>query len=246
MSTISSFIFRLLVEQPVTFQSFSGFAACGIFYNLVRSIDESFAESLHSSKKLAPWSSTPFLIEFPPPSKIVYRTLPAPSLVNVSFSIVDEKLSEIFKEAILKPELYVDLIDVKTKVVGVSVNTYRFSDLLLNAEPLPERFAVKFLTPTSFRRSIYDCCPDCPHYINYTHMVREGQRMGGPCEYAVRCRGVNVPLPIPSLMFRNLVRLWSAFSDAHLDTSKVLRWVENAIVIAGYPKPGIRTVRVYE
>ncbi|MCR8456031.1 MAG: CRISPR system precrRNA processing endoribonuclease RAMP protein Cas6 [Crenarchaeota archaeon] len=246
MSSISSFTLRFVVDRPVSFQSFSGFASCGIFYSLIRSVDEGFAERLHSSKKLAPWASSPILVEFPPPSRIVYSSLPAPSVANVSFAIMDSKLSNIFKEAILKPNLCVDLVDVKAKVISVSVNTYKFSDLASNADPLPTKFAIRFLTPTVFRQSVYDCCPSCPYYVEYMRAAKEGRRLDKPCKYAVKCGGIVVPLPIPSLMFKNLARLWSAFSGISLDVWNLIKWIRSAIVIAGFPKPGIRTVRVYE
>ncbi|MEM4645851.1 MAG: CRISPR system precrRNA processing endoribonuclease RAMP protein Cas6 [Archaeoglobaceae archaeon] len=246
MSSISSFMLRFVVEKPVVFQSFSGFAACGIFYNLIKSIDESFAEKLHSSKKLAPWASSPIFIESPPPSRIIYRSLQAPSIANVTFTIMDGKLSEVFKEAILRSELYVDLVNVKAKVIDVSVNTYEFSEIASNADPLPMKFAIRFLTPTVFRRSVYDCCPNCPYYAEYMLAVREGKRIERPCKYASKCSGITIPLPIPSLMFRNLARLWSAFSGINLDVRGAAHWAENAIAVAGFPKPGIRTVRVYE
>ena len=246
MSSVVSFVFKLVVKEPVVFQSFSGFAACGVFYNIVRGFDEGLAEELHSSKRLAPWAATPFFIEAPPPRRIVYRALPAPSIVEVSFSVMDNKLVKAFREAILGSNLDVELINVKAKVASVAVSMLRFSELASDVEPLPEKFAIKFLTPTAFRRSVYDCCPACPNYAEYMLKAREGGRLEKPCEYAVSCRGLIVPLPMPSLMFRNLARIWSAFSDTHLNVWEAARWAENAILVAGYPKPGIRTVRVYE
>jgi len=239
-------MFRFIVKEPVVFQSFSGFAACGIFYNLVRSVDKSFAESLHSSKRLAPWASSPIFVESPSPSRIVYRTLQAPSIANVTFAVMDDRLSEIFKEAILKPDLHVDLLNVRAKVIGVSVNTYRFSNIISNVDPLLMKFAVKFLTPTVFRRSVYDCCPSCPYYTKYMHAIKGGRHLEKPCRHAVKGGGVLIPLPIPSLMFRNLARLWSSFSGINLDVWGAVRWAERAIVVAGFPKPGIRTIRIYE
>jgi len=246
MSSIVSFTLRLVVEEPVVFQSFSGFAACGVFYNIVRGFDEGLAEELHSSRRLAPWAATPFFVEDPPPRRVVYRVLPAPSLVDVSFSVMDGRLVEAFRETLLKPNLDVELVNARAKVVSVAVSMHRFSKLASSAEPLPERFAIKFLTPTAFRRSVYDCCPACPNYVEYLLKAREGDKIEKPCKYAVSCRGIIVPLPIPSLMFRNLARMWSAFSDTRLNVWEAARWAENAVLVAGYPKPGIRTVRVYE
>ncbi|MEM1674848.1 MAG: hypothetical protein QXI56_08270 [Candidatus Bathyarchaeia archaeon] len=159
---------------------------------------------------------------------------------------MEDKLCEAFKQAISRPELHVELINVKAKVVGVLVNTYKFSDLASSPKPLLKRFAVRFLTPTAFRRSVYDCCPSSPHYLEYLHAIKEDRRMDRPYKHAVKCMRVIVPLPIPSLMFKNLARLWSAFSGVSLDVWSATRWAENALMIDGFPKPGIWTVRVYE
>ncbi|MEM2576731.1 MAG: hypothetical protein QW476_02195 [Candidatus Bathyarchaeia archaeon] len=94
------------------------------------------------------------------PFKIVYRNLPAPS-IDVSFPIMNEKLCEVFK-VILKPDLQIDLLNIKIKVMGVSINTHKFSEVASNVNPLPNKFAIKFLTQTVFRRSIYYCCPILP------------------------------------------------------------------------------------
>ncbi|MEM2240591.1 MAG: CRISPR system precrRNA processing endoribonuclease RAMP protein Cas6 [Candidatus Bathyarchaeia archaeon] len=246
MSSISSFTLRFVVEEPVVFQSFSGFAACGVFYGLVRSVDGGFAEELHSSKRLAPWAASPIFVEHPSQPRIIYRFLPAPSIASVSFTIMDGKLGDVFREAILKPDLHIELVNVKAKVIGAYVNTYKFSDIASSAEPLSLKFAIKFLTPTVFRRSVYDCCPHCPYYVEYIEAARRGEPLKKPCKYAVECRGMTVPLPIPSLMFKNLARLWATFSGVSLDVWSATRWAERAIMIAGFPKPGIRTIRVYE
>jgi CRISPR/Cas system endoribonuclease Cas6 (RAMP superfamily) len=244
MSSITSFMFRIFVKEPISFQSFSGLTSCGIFYNLVRSVDESLAEFLHNSKMLAPWSATPFIVESYPP-KIVFRQVPAQSISRFSFSIMDDRLCEIFKEAILKPDLHIDLGGVRAKVIEVVVNTYKFSDLASNIDPLSNKFSVKFLTPTAFRKPILDCCIRCPYYTAYRLRVDGDGKIAKPCEYAKLHQGVVIPLPIPALLFRNMARIWSTFSNIQLDVRGVAEWVEDAIAIAGFPK-GIKTVRVYE
>lgn len=242
--SVTTFTLQMLTERPVTFQSYSGFASCGIFYNLVRSVDSGLAEELHSSKALAPWSATPVYREFPPPRRAVYRKLPGPSLASVSFAVLDGGLAEVVKQAILRPELEVELGGARARVVGVSVAAKEFSELA-DSGPLPERFAIKFATPTAFRRSVFDCCPACPLYAEFVVKAREGRAPRRPCKYAAECKGVTVPLPLPQLMFRNLARIWSRFSDRKLDAWGAARWAESAVVVAGSPK-GIRTVRVYE
>jgi CRISPR/Cas system endoribonuclease Cas6 (RAMP superfamily) len=159
---------------------------------------------------------------------------------------MDRKISEIFKEAILKPNPSAEIVNTRTKIISVAVNMHKFSEIASSSEPLSEKFAIKFLTPTAFRRSIYDCCPSCPRYAEYLMKSKKGEKTGKPCKYAVSCQGLNIPLPIPSLMFKNMARIWSAFSDTQLDVWEATRWAENAVMVAGFPKPGIKTVRVYE
>ncbi|MCS7098013.1 MAG: CRISPR system precrRNA processing endoribonuclease RAMP protein Cas6 [Candidatus Methanomethyliaceae archaeon] len=245
MSSINTLLIRFATEKPISFQSFSGFASCGVFYNLIKSIDESLAEDLHSSKRLAPWSASPIFLEYPPPPRIIYRNLPAPSIASISFTIMEDKLNNIIKEILIRPNFSIDLVDVKPRILNIGVETYDFSKIASSAEPLPMKFSIKFLTPTVFRRSIYDCCPYCPYYMDYLRTLKEGRKLERPCKYAKSCRGTILPLPLPSLMFKNMARIWAAFSDEKLDVWEAARWAEEAIVIAGFPK-GIRTVRVYE
>lgn len=240
---IITFTLKFVVEQPTAFQSYSGFPACGVFYNLVKSVDSNLAEELHSSKRLAPWSTTPIYKEVPPPRRAIYRRLPAPSIASVTFTTFDNKLAEVIKEAILKPELEVELGDVKAKVINVAVNVEDFSRLA-DCEPLPDKFAVKFETPTVFRRSVFDCCQNCPLYVSYSAKVKEGLKLDKPCKHAVYCRGMMMPLPTPSLMFRNLARLWSSFSDFKIDALGAARWAELSIAVSGFKL--LKTVRVYE
>lgn len=243
MKRIFSFTLTLAVEGPVTFQSFSGFAASGLFYNIVASADSAFAEELHQSKKIAPWSATPITPTLDP-GKIIYKKLEADSTFDVTFTVMDERLAGKFREALFNPHLKLHLSTVEAHLVRVSVRTHSFSELFSKAEPLPSKFALKFLTPTAFRRPVYECCPTCPLYKKHSNssgMEAEGK----PCRHATPRGGQLVPLPLPSLMFKNLARIWSSFSDKPIDEWEAARWSEDAILVAGFPE-GIRTVRLYE
>lgn len=241
---ITTFTLRLLVEQPAIFQSYSGFASCGVFYNLIKAVDANLAEELHSSKKLAPWAATPIYKEFPPPRRPVYRSIVAPSIASISFTVLDAGLANVVKDAILTRGLTVELGKAEAKVASVAVSELSYAELA-NCDPLPEKFALEFSTPTALRRSVLGCCPACPIYSEYVAKAREGKAPGMPCKYAAAHRGATIPLPLPQLIFRNLARIWSMFSDCKLDVWSAARWAESAVVVAGFPK-GIRTVRVYE
>ena len=106
---------------------------------------------------------------------------------------------------------------------------------------------MKFLTPTAFRGPILNCCLRCPHYINYLLESRRSERVGGdggPCDYAEPRKGVVVLLPLPSLLFKSLARIWTTFAR-EANSREVAKWAERAVLVAGSPK-GIKTVRLYE
>ena len=58
---LTSLWLRFPVDRPVEFQSYSGFASRGIFFEFLRSYDEDLAYLLHSGGGVAPYSTTPIL-----------------------------------------------------------------------------------------------------------------------------------------------------------------------------------------
>lgn len=242
MKRIFSFTLTLSVESPVSFQSFSGFASSGLFYNIVASADAVFAEELHQSKKIAPWAATPITPTLNP-RNVIYKKLEADSAFNVTFTVMDERLAEKFRDALFNPNLKLHLSTVEARLLNISIKTHSFSEIASKAEPLPSKFALEFITPTVFRRPVYECCPTCPLYKKHLDSNQKGE--GKPCKHATPRGGQLVPLPLPSLMFKNLARIWSSFSDTPIDAWEAAKWSEDAILVAGFPK-GLRTVRLYE
>lgn len=240
---MTSFTLNLMVDEDITFQGFSGFTSFNLFHNLVRSVDDDLAEELHSSKKIVPWSATPFIAEGRSKG-VIYRKLNAPSTVNVTFTIMDKELSEVFKRAVLSPNLKLELGNIKVKLINIIINILRFSDIVSSVKSLPTKFAIRFITPTAFRRTIHDCCPTCPYYKTYL-TSSEKEPINKPCSYIVRHESATIPLPLPSLMFRNLARIWSSFSDIIIDVWGAVKWAENAILVTGFPD-GIKTHRIYD
>ncbi|MEM1513132.1 MAG: CRISPR system precrRNA processing endoribonuclease RAMP protein Cas6 [Candidatus Jordarchaeales archaeon] len=242
MGIISSFTLNLAVDGPITFQGFSGFSAFNLFYELVRSIDPGLVEGLRSFRGPAPWAATPFISG--ESSRVIYRKLNVPSTVSVTFTMMDEAVLDAFRKAILSSRLKLELAGVKFKLLSITFSVLRFSEIASSVDPLPTKFAVGFITPTAFRRSVHDCCPTCPHYEAYLRN-QEKKLTDKPCEHVMPHGNTLVPLPLPSLMFRNLARIWSSFSDTMKDVWSAVKWAEEAIIVTGFPR-GIRTRRLCE
>ena len=141
---------KFRVSGPVVFGSFSGFASRGLFYELVRRVDEGRAEELHSLKRLSPFSSTPIIQLAPKGPKIVYRNISQDALYAVRFTIFDGRLTKLVLDALLQEGEPLRLIDSEIKIVDVSVLHEEYSRLFEEAKPV-KRFMVDFITPTFFR-----------------------------------------------------------------------------------------------
>ena len=225
---ITSLWFRVSVDRPVVFQSFSGFASRGIFFEVLRRCDEGLASLLHSVKGLAPYSTTPIFVNGGGGLRVVYRVL-NPSVACLRICLLDSKLANLFVDGVLSEAeggFSVRLVDGEFPLVGLDVRSVDFSEFLRGSEPV-ERFSILFRTPCFFRR------PPVP-FPSKRGVVRSG--------FVKRF----YPLPIPELLFRNLVRLWRAFSGKAFNYEGFLEWVDaGGVALSGFPK-GIRTIRVYE
>lgn len=241
MGIISSFTLNLTVDGPVTFQEFSGFSAFNLFHELIRSVDPKLAEELRSPRGPAPWAATPFISD---EGRVVYRKLNFPSAVSVRFTVMNEAVLDALKKAILSSRPKLELAGVKSKLLSVTVSVLRFSEIASRVNPLPAKFAIRFITPTTFRRLTRNCCPACPRYEAYStnHEKKATDKL---CEHVMSHVSMLVPLPLPSLMFRNLARIWSSFSDTMKDVWSAVKWAEDAIIVTGFPG-GIRTRKIFE
>ena len=226
---IVSMIFKLALREPIEFQSFSGFISRSIFYELLKLYDEHYAESLHSSKRLSPFSSWPLFSLTSGNLKFVYKRLSEP-VVYARINVLEQRLSDILVKAVASGLTEVKCVNVSLPIIGVSVSWVNFKDLVSRVNPI-ERFSLSFRTPCYFRatsRAISEVFPSKTRVVKSKGVYRF------------------LPLPIPVLIFRNLVRIWRSFSDESLDYEGFMKWVEyGGIAISGFPK-GIKTVRVYE
>jgi len=226
---LTSLWLRFPVWRPIEFQSYSGFASRGIFFELLRSHDEDLASLLHSAARLAPYSTTPILASYKGQLRVVYKRLPT-CLAQLRICLLEHELSKAFLDAIISGPAKLRLLNEEVPLTQISVGVVDFRELVKEARPVV-RFSIHFRTPCFFRET--------PRYVEIP--LRSGQVI----RLTLGAKRL-VPLPIPELMFRNLVRLWRAFSDRPFNYEGFLAWVRmGGVALAGFPS-GIRTVRVYE
>mgnify|MGYP001772736351 CR=1 FL=1 len=216
---LTQFFLNFISPENLKFQSFSGYVTRGIFFDLIKSVDEALAEKLHSNKGISPYSLTPVEIFSNGGMRFVYRRCEAPVRGRFRITAMRDDLSSVLKEAIISRDS-INFVDRKAIITEISVREFNFHGFLENARPV-RKFSVLFRTPCYFR-----LLP-----------TKEGRRKGQYRAY---------PLPDPALLLRSALRLWTNFSDAKFNYEKFLEWVnEGGVSISGFPK-GIRTVRVYE
>jgi len=226
---ILSVTFRLTLSRPVEFQSFSGFTSRGIFYELVRLHDEEYAQALHSSKRLSPFSTWPLFSVRNGRLRFAYKRLEGPT-AYARINVLDPGLSNVVIGVITSGLSEIRCVKESLPIAEVSVEQVDFRDLVSRASPV-KAFSVNFMTPCYFRAT-----PRTMSEVFPSKTRRAGDT--GPYRF--------LPLPVPTLIFRSLVRIWRAFSDRPLSYKGFLEWVEaGGVAISGFPK-GIRTIRVYE
>ena len=222
------------LEKPVTFESFSGFTSRGLFYELLRRVDAEYAERLHSSMRLAPFSTTPLFNLTPGGWRIVYRRLPAPSICKVRFTLLDREVTSRIAEALVE-DTPIRIKDVEVTPLEVAVEQVKYSQLLEDAKPI-RSFSVEFLTPTYFRFSPLIASRLFPFRLP----------PGGVDARRLRRARRFHPLPEPIMMMRSLLRLWRSYSDSHFNYPRYNRWITSmGVSLSGFPE-GIKTVRLYE
>ncbi|MEM1553905.1 MAG: CRISPR system precrRNA processing endoribonuclease RAMP protein Cas6 [Thermoproteota archaeon] len=219
--------FRIVAEQGLRFQSFSGFAVRGVFFEFLKSVNEELALRLHSQKSLAPYSVTPVEALRGNYSSYIYNFFNGPLQAQFRISILEQNLMNVFTQALLSTDSpKIKLIDAHTPVVEIMVSHQSFEKIMEEAKPV-RRFEVFFRTPCYFRQSLL-------------------RNLSDPVLKAVKPPYRAVPLPDVYLMFRNLTRLWRRFSGMSFEYVDYVNWIgRGGIALAGFPN-GIRTIRVYE
>jgi len=229
---VERYTFTVYSDEPIEFQSYSGFAVRGLFFDLVKRVSRDKAEELHLRKKLAPYSTTPIEV-LGSGWEVVYRRM-CSGAARFSITLLDSDLSNIFKDLLFTGAVTsLTLKGRECRLVSIEYSQLDATKLVEEAKAV-EKFAVRFRSPTYFRRTPVDV----------QKMFPSAKKIKAPTPNLYR----SYPLPDPVLLFRSLLRLWRAFSGAstRIPANEFKEWVESGgVALSGYPD-AIRTVRVYE
>ena len=216
--------FEFAVPQPLKFQSFSGFEVRGFFYNVISSLNETLASSIHEGKALAPFAVTPVILHRESQDVVCYDHV-SPGLADFSFILFRDDEARVVEEAIRKGMSTVKLVDSELPLTTIRLE--QIDPLSMPKERLSS-FALNFYTPTYFRATPIDLAKE--YSLNASV----------PLPYRF------VPLPDPILLFRSLVRTWREFVGIGEGLEEFMSWVEaGGVLLSGFPG-GIFTRRVYE
>ncbi|MDJ0274755.1 MAG: CRISPR system precrRNA processing endoribonuclease RAMP protein Cas6 [Aigarchaeota archaeon] len=225
---------RILVDRPIRFQSFSGFAVRGVFYELLNKVDVNYSDLLHMGKSLAPFAVKPLSFDMAA-TRYVFRHIFPHSNVWLRILTFDRRVFEAWRKILTEGMLErVRLVGHEFTVVEIRLVIH--DPMALFPENTAESdagFRVKFETPTFFRMSSSTITSQVPKISKVSiRNLKPAYRY--------------VPLPLPSLMFRSLARLWTTFVDPTFNYREFLEWVDaGGIAISGFPS-GIYTQRLYE
>jgi CRISPR-associated endoribonuclease Cas6 len=229
---VERYTFTLYSDEPIEFQSYSGFAVRGLFFDLVKRVSKDKAEELHLKKKLAPYSTTPIEV-LGSEWKVVYKRMPS-GAVKFSITLLDTDLSNIIKDILFTGSVTsLTLKGKECKLTSIEYTQLDAGKLVEEAKAV-EKFTVRFRSPTYFRRTPVDV----------ERLFPSVKKIKAPTPDLYRSH----PLPDPVLLFRSLLRLWRAFSGAYtkIPANEFKEWVEiGGVALSGYPT-SIRTIRVYE
>jgi CRISPR-associated endoribonuclease Cas6 len=229
---VERYTFTIYSDEPIEFQSYSGFAVRGLFFDLIKRVSKDKAEELHVKKKLAPYSTTP-IEALGSGWEVVYRRMPR-GAARFSITLLDSDLSNMIRETLFTEALTtLTLKGRECRLASIEYSQLDAAKLVEEARAV-EKFSIRFRSPTYFRRTPVDV----------ERLFPSAKKVKAPTPDLYRLH----PLPDPVLFFRSLLRLWRAFSGAStkIPAGDFKSWVElGGVALSGYPN-SIRTIRVYE
>ncbi|HLI46567.1 MAG TPA: CRISPR system precrRNA processing endoribonuclease RAMP protein Cas6 [Geobacterales bacterium] len=235
-----------LVEpiEDIKFESFPGYYLRGLFFNTLKKYDEKLALRIHESQSIAPYSIKIF--QKVDTGELLRNHIKARQQVKFSFTILDENLFDLLKEPLMVNSSF-RIAGKLMNVREVNVQKKSFSDILSNSKPLKEKFAIDFLTPTSFRLPLTTCCKHCHVYKRLKARIQTKDKETAELLAMINNRrGIIYPLPDIKLAFYNIVRLIKRFEVLSFNSDEFNSWLDvESVVISGFEN-GIKTLRYYE
>jgi len=243
---ITQFTISFIFSSDLIFQSFSGYAVRGLFFELIKKFDQKRASDLHSLKRVAPYALTP--IEFVDRRnkwRFAYKRARGPSIGKFTLTVLDDYIASIIKEAVVSGELErVQFGNVVCNVTEIDVRIIDYKMLLEKSKPV-KKFTVRFRTPCYFRRKprLFSLLARLKDFLP---VEEEGVISKLYKERFERYVSIAYPLPDPYSMIANLARLWDNFSKVPIESQSLLDWVDvGGFVLAGIPQ-GVKTMRFFE
>jgi CRISPR-associated endoribonuclease Cas6 len=161
----------------------------GLFYEMLQKVSIARGDELHGSAGLKPFSTALFLSE----RQRRQETIRAGEEVKIRFTFLDDTLYPLLARYFLTaPDLTFDLVRTEmtvTHILGTPqsgeewAGVASFEEIYGLASEEEKVFSFRFLTPTFFNRGGGPAYPD-----------------------------LMVPLPLPDLLFKSLLRHWNEFS----------------------------------
>jgi CRISPR-associated endoribonuclease Cas6 len=218
---IATFTFKnIITKGTVQITGFTGFISRGIFYEILKNMDPNLANNLHKIKKIAPYSTSPLVLE------TKNRVLTKNDIFTFTISLLTEDLIMKTREFLIKNnDLIIKVKDAEAQIINLTISVMDMKSIMNELTPITA-FSVDFLTPTYFRQTLLK-----NPYDKTKNIRKKYYRY--------------VPLPDPYLFFRSLARLWKKFVDININYKEYINWLlEGGIAIAGYTT--LKTYRIFE
>ena len=195
-------------SKDILLPRFTGSITLSCILNIISTIDKEYAEKLHESKQLKPYSCTPIYPLpnpeklLPPPNHITYLKLNkkyAMRITIISDNLMTKFLLGLNDLAI--EALYFKLMEVPCLINDISVRAYTFNSL--EPKVKSDMIKVRFLTPTRFA-------------------VRGTVKRKRP-KFRL--------FPVPENLFHSLVHHWNYFAppESRIPETKFLDYVVNFV-----------------
>ena len=223
-------------KEDYTLHRFSGFGIRSLVYNNVfQSKDKE--RDIHEEKTLKFFRVTPLYNVKQDPSrdvKIVYQgKVKKDETYRFNFSLIGESTVEKYREQFLSflsnENMVID--NHEYKLISSRIKFIYTRDIQEKTGD-GDKVSIIYLTPTYFRAS--------PVYVITSP---NGDMRRCRCIWKKRRTSVYVPLPTPSLLMKNIIRLYRRFIEdiPWEELEKILTYInEDGILISGFPR-GIKT-----
>lgn len=216
---LTSLVLTLVPEVTATVQDFMGRAVHAWFLDQVSSVDPALAEALHAPNVTKPFTVSPLWSSSTRPKRGRLR-LPKGADCFLRLSSVESSLSRCLAETLApawpRKTIYLGGVPLHVREVAAQPEDHpqaralSYTALIEDVERRapPSGLDMRFLTPTTFRRSPP---PDSPFDDD----------------------SYDVPLPLPGQVFGGLLEMWNTFAPKPLP-EEMAAFLRDCVVVSRY------------